>query len=713
MAIVMLAASCAKSPPTDGASGAKGQAGATFNVAVARPEHGTVTSADGLIHCGTGGTACAADYPWSASVVLTATPDAGFGHQNWAGDCSMTGPCVLDTSRYGADKYVVAVFNPIDQLGHGNFTSPVIHGPAYHAFTAGAPGALQCTGCHGDDLQGRGLAVSCDACHATNGYGHWRASVSCTGCHGDATRSAVAGADPNLSAAPPRDTQGNTASTARGVGAHQAHVASALLAKPIACAACHVVPSSTGHANGVVDVTFGAVAKTGGAAPSWDGASCSASYCHGATLGGGTNTAPSWTGGASQATCGSCHGLPPPAPHTQSTSCGGCHPGYTSTSVNPATHVDGQIQVVGGSTCTSCHGDPTRTPLAGADPHVAAAPPVDTTGHTLSSDRGVGAHQAHVNVPMISNPLACSECHVVPSSTAHSDGVVDVTFGARSRTGGASPIWNGASCSASYCHGATLGGGTNTAPSWTGGASQATCGSCHGLPPPAPHSQSTNCGGCHAGYTATTVNPATHVDGQVQVAATSCTSCHGDATRVAVAGADPNVNAAPPADTKGNVSTTARGVGAHVAHVNGTDRPLACSECHVVPTSTSHSDGVALVTFGPLARTGGASPAWDGASCSASYCHGATLSGGTNTAPSWTGGASQAACGACHGLPPSTGQHGRHSSQSCGNCHGGSYTRTTTDPSRHVNGSVEIGNQVTSWNRATGACVGCHGSATW
>ena len=45
-------------------------------------------------------------------------------------------------------------------------------------------------------------------------------------------------------------------------------------------------------------------------------------------------------------------------------------------------------------------------------------------------------------------------------------------------------------------------------------------------------SQNTNCGNCHAGYTQTSVNAATHMNGTVDVGALTCSSCHGDANRV-------------------------------------------------------------------------------------------------------------------------------------------------------------------------------------
>ncbi|MFL5300364.1 MAG: CxxxxCH/CxxCH domain c-type cytochrome, partial [Anaeromyxobacteraceae bacterium] len=418
-------------------------------------------------------------------------------------------------------------------------------------------------------------------------------AAACTRCHGS-------GDDP----APPRSARGETSTTAIGVGAHQAHLKDGLLHRAIACAECHVLPTDIQHVDGVAKVAFGPNANAAGVTSSWSRASATCTtYCHGATLKGGTLTTPLWTGGSSQAACGSCHGAPPPAPHPQTADCGLCHQGYGRDFVNPVLHVDGKVQVSGGvasacgschgipppaphpastqcgschpgytstsvvaathlngvidvsQSCTSCHGDAART----ANP---AAPPKDAKGNTATNARGVGAHQAHLSA-VLSPPVACAECHLVPTSPSHATGVAEVTFGPLARSGGAAAAWNGTSLTCtSYCHGATLNaGGTATSPVWTRvDGAQKSCTSCHGAPPPAPHAQSSDCGSCHAGYTATTVNAATHVNGVVDVAGLTCTSCHGDGTRAASA-------PAPPRDTKGNTATTARGVGAHQAHL--------------------------------------------------------------------------------------------------------------------------------------------------
>ena len=171
-------------------------------------------------------------------------------------------------------------------------------------------------------------------------------SKACTLCHGDATRQATA-TNPMLPSAPPKGTNGESDVTARAVGAHQLHLQGGAIGPAVACAECHIVPTTAAHANGKVDLAFGTLATTGGAVPTWNGSSCSASYCHGGFAGGSSTNAPVWTQ-ARAASCGTCHGLPPAAPHPDvgvTSNCGTCHTGYTATTVNLATHVDGKVDV--------------------------------------------------------------------------------------------------------------------------------------------------------------------------------------------------------------------------------------------------------------------------------------------------------------------------------------------------------------------------------
>jgi predicted CxxxxCH...CXXCH cytochrome family protein len=235
--------------------------------------------------------------------------------------------------------------------------------------------------------------------------------------------------------------------------------------------------------------------------------------------------------------------------------------------VNVVAHVNGTNDPVS-LTCTSCHGEETRVGVTGADSNVKVAPPVTATG------RPAGAHLAHVNLRAKTDPAQCQDCHSgkIPTSLGHADATIDVVFGGRATLGGAAPSYDAsAGCSATYCHGNYSGVytysnwpegqeeptiynvpyvGARATPRWTDGA--ATCGSCHGNPPPGYwHAASTptrpdgghgvstqyqRCELCHpdaagdnATGGATITNPALHVNGTVEVSprwSSACNGCH-------------------------------------------------------------------------------------------------------------------------------------------------------------------------------------------
>jgi predicted CxxxxCH...CXXCH cytochrome family protein len=278
----------------------------------------------------------------------------------------------------------------------------------------------------------------------------------CVACHG--------GQD-NQSGAPPFDLAGRTDTALAGVGAHTSHVQAGPLAPPFACAECHEDvprPATPLHLNGEVDLPFGALSRTGGASPTYDPStpSCSATYCHGATLQGGTHITPVWTRvGQGEAACGACHGRPPAqfpsAAHPRYVlvaRCVGCHPGTAGVDtagndvilaggglhVNGVADYDfaghpagwyapagggdhtgpGRNPATGGCAAAACHG----TDLAGGRSGIACsrchdgvtaqafgcvtchggadnqtgAPPIDTHGVSLVSSVTVGAHTSHV-----------------------------------------------------------------------------------------------------------------------------------------------------------------------------------------------------------------------------------------------------------------------------------------------------------------------------
>lgn len=355
------------------------------------------------------------------------------------------------------------------------------------------------------------------------------AATGCTGCHGDPATG---------NAAPPRAVNGATDTTDLRVGAHQRHVNASLIRQAIACSECHVVPATVeapGHVDkDVADLAWGPVANAGnvsptppnGPAPATGTLTCT-NWCHGGGFApnDGSLHDPSWTVvDGSQVGCGTCHGIPPPPPHpvvpATATVCATCHPDTIDASgridVAGGKHIDGNVDVLGG--CTACHGDPARAPGT-----IAAAPPRDTHGETATTAAGVGAHQAHLAGGALAAPIACSQCHRVPTDSAHALLPLDLTFGSVASIGavsGVSPTFDPVALTcANYCHGSTMTGGAAITPTWTLGSSQVACGSCHGLPPASGRHQLTPhtlvpCGACHGlGYTSSSVVAATHVDG--------------------------------------------------------------------------------------------------------------------------------------------------------------------------------------------------------
>jgi predicted CxxxxCH...CXXCH cytochrome family protein len=447
---------------------------------------------------------------------------------------------------------------------------------------------------------------------------------------------------------------------------------------------------------------------------------------------------------------GAPHPVPyPPAQHGPAakaglTGCTQCHGADFGTIVNVANNTScNTCHAANGhpkwqTECTFCHGDPAR----------AEAPAFDLVGDTAVRANKAGpplsatglsafAHQRHYsNDPvagnLLSSPIVCNECHgTLPQDVGHVDGTVPLTFGTLATTGGitASPqvsvtVGDGTVSCANYCHGKTILGGSNKTPTW-GGTNQAACGTCHGLPPtyaaPSYHVTRTDCATCHAGYTASTVAVATHVNGAVDVSV-SCGTCH------TVAAANPFVA------TDGQTATSDNRVGAHAIHTKTTSvtNAFACTVCHgALPGATQHANGHVDIAWGSPANAGGVTPTPAGpitvnsAVTCANYCHGATLSGGNS--PTWTGGAM--ACNGCHfdrnsaNLPGGHGVTSEHMSNGCQSCHyatarASGATDVINTKANHLNGTIDfqfdpaVG--MTFTKTASGyTCTGtCHGGGS-
>ncbi|HET7538587.1 MAG TPA: CxxxxCH/CxxCH domain-containing protein, partial [Polyangiaceae bacterium] len=488
-----------------------------------------------------------------------------------------------------------------------------------------------------------------------------------------------------------KDLGQQTSPSYPGVGAHDNHLNQTSTHAAVACSECHHVPDSVdspGHADDALpaDVVLGSLAQQGDRHPVYDpqARTCQNNYCH-------RDARAVWTQPrSSNEACGTCHGVPPPAPHPQSDKCNGCHGAVIDADrhfIAPERHVDGTVDYQP-SDCKVCHGSD-KNP----------APPLDTLGNSSVSALGVGAHQAHLSGGNNSRALSCNECHVVPDRVedpTHVDGLpAEVIFSGIADNMSHSPVWHEAraTCGGTYCHSPSP-GEMRDSPVWTAGKSLA-CNSCHGLPPALPHPQADNCSSCHGAVVAsdnrTIIDKSKHVNGAVDAwVDNTCTNCHG------------GTNPAPPVDLSGNSETTSSGVGAHQTHVLGTARSRAvpCKECHRVPgnvLASGHIDSArpAELTFSGVALAQGAQPAYVNGTCQSTSCHGAVFSygdpsGGSNTTPTWTRvDGSEAVCGSCHGLPPPPPHP--NSISPCNNCHGDiAADNTFTRPELHVDGIVTL-----------------------
>ncbi len=171
---------------------------------------------------------------------------------------------------------------------------------------------------------------------------------------------------------------------------------------------------------------------------------------------------------------------------------------------------------------------------------------------------------------------------------------------------------------------------------------------------------------------------------------TGCDTCHGDGK----AGRRF-------ADLTGAVARTARGAGAHAAHLKSRASALwvspTCADCHKVPATVDaeghlDGDGWAEVTFSDRAAgklyAGGKGPAagydMTTGTCANVHCHG--LDGATVKSWKWTSPQTMT-CDACHGSPPRKVKAGfdHPRSSDCQACH-----KTAFDPSRHIDGKVDL-----------------------
>jgi predicted CxxxxCH...CXXCH cytochrome family protein len=350
-----------------------------------------------------------------------------------------------------------------------------------------------------------------------------------------------------------------------------------------------------------------------------------------------------WTGGASQAACGTCHGTPPGGSHPIVTgglpACNTCHSQTVDANGNiipPASggkHLDGIVEASGhsadwmnqsstgfhaysanqglascqgchgvdleggsvGVACASCHGSGWKTNCVmchGGVDNSTGAPPSPTWGHGDPSRGGgtpdpvrVGAHTIHLTGGPMAGAFECAVCHTVPTDALSQEHIdqptATLTFSGRATVG------------------------TTVTPSWT--RSNATCSGvyCHGAT--IRQQELTQVGSIPRG---TNVTP-NWTAGSSQAA---CGTCHGL-----------------PPDT-----------GMHFYHVvtGQIGSYLACSDCHYgyqgfpspsdtgVPTPSLHVNGIKDVIISPDAAdtpadAGTRINGWNATGCHAVVaCHG-------------------------------------------------------------------------------------------
>ena len=255
-------------------------------------------------------------------------------------------------------------------------------------------------------------------------------------------------------------------------------------------------------------------------------------------------------------------------------------------------------------------------------------------------------------------PTACTTCHgVPPASGAHAAHAsrapcetCHVVPAAWDAPGHLDDPPAEASCTGA-CH-------LSADPDWYGGPGEAACGTCHGVPP-ATHAPGA-CTTCHAA-------DAPHVDGVVDVGfgLAGCSSCHGDAESAA------------PTD------------GGHRSHVFASRLrgPVPCADCHLVPTETRSAGHIDTAPPAEVTHAG-----WSAATdtCTGVACHG-------DAVPRWTEiGMGWAACGTCHGIPPTSAPHQpTFTLMDCASCHpdtvdGFGNILIVGGASEHIDGEVDL-----------------------
>jgi predicted CxxxxCH...CXXCH cytochrome family protein len=329
-----------------------------------------------------------------------------------------------------------------------NWANPDVHGSAAKTQPKGF---ISCQECHGNDFQGGITALSCFTCHGVNAPhapAPWRGGTYthtttdpgnadlCALCHTN-------GANSSMQPLPPA-----SAGTAPGCFNNTL---------------CH---AAAGHPVGWNSPSqHGVSAK---AQPSVSGGFSLCQSCHGSDF----------TGGTTQTSCFTCHGVNAPhapAPwlggtYTHATTdpgnasvCALCHMNGANSSVQPSPPAPAGT-APGCFNNTLCHATPTCGSCHGIPPAGTISPDV------------AGKHAVHSS---LATALICASCHsgAGTGTAKHQDGTVDVAFDAlyNAKSGAGSFNATASTCSNVSCHGG------QTTPSWLTGTINVNtqCTACH------------------------------------------------------------------------------------------------------------------------------------------------------------------------------------------------------------------------------------------
>ena len=507
--------------------------------------------------------------------------------------------------------------------------------------------------CHSNGNPGALVFVSMTGSKTWTG----NASLGCNGCHGRS----------NPATGAPDYANGGAGTTT--ANSHPRHVAGAGITDTRGCANCHAKTVSQTTAGAFRDYTGGVYhlnrtpnvvfKPIGGSTGSWNGSTCSATYCHGAAA------SAAW--GSPSLACNACHSANNALPgahgiHYASTLLPGKYSNYTGNASSAAAYR---------FTCSSCH-------ASGAGKATHAGGPANTVG------------AAEVFFGFTTNTRKGSYTY---GATQGADNGFKWTNG-------------GGGCNTTYCHSNGQGGNGLTAVSWSTTASSGTCVQCHdtkqtgttatGLSgkhdkhmnpsnnPIMGLGNGLNCIDCHArtassnttisdksrhvnkfiDYTGARAGGSAKYNGSTK----QCSSiyCHSNGNPGALVYANPaawtstttygcngchgttSAIGAPDYTNGGLGSTTAN---SHAKHVAGATDTTVCSNCHVKSASATvggkfrdytaamyHLNGTPNVLFN--AAKAGATASWSAGTCNNVACHGG------NTVQ-W--GSTSVNCQDCHG----------------------------------------------------------------